>query len=279
MSRIFRIACVCGLNVLLAAAAIGDQGTATGTITLGGKTVALTHAYALARTDTFDKTKQNTLIVLSDAAIPADALWEDFPGLKMAAAGKLHAVEVELNPDHSVKSAALFDQSFVDTEGFYGIENPDFRVKTFDASTVEGKLSSAKPQQLMNRKFEFSGTFRAPILHRPAPSAVGAAAAQTAPGKVVTAFLKAVAAGDRGAIRKLLTAEYGKPLDGPQAKVILETWKMNRPDPATSKIGTVDIRGNSADVVVIDPSKSPDVAAKFSLVLEAGQWRIDSVMM
>ena len=271
-----------GAILLLALAvplqAAGEQGTATGKLTLGGKTTPLTHAYALARPDTFDKTKENVLIVLSDAAIPDDALWEDFPGLKLAAAGRLHAVEVELRFDKSVKSAGVLHEVFVESQSFQGMANPEFHAKTFDAKTVEGTLSSGKPQELMKKQFEFNAAFRAPILHRPAPTATGAAAAQTAPAKVVLAFLNAAGAGDKPAIKKLLTAEYGKPLDGPQGKDVLTLWKTHCPDPATTEIGTVDIRGTSAEVVLVE-KKGGGLAAKFTLVLKDGQWKIDGAMM
>ena len=267
------------LSCLLALpAAAGEQGTATGTLTLGSATTHLTHAYALVRPDTFDKTKENVLVVLSDSAIPDDALWEDFPGLKLASTGKLHAVQVELNADKSVKSAAILHESFVDSQSFQGIENPVFQVATFDGKTVEGKLFSKGPQALAGKKFEFTATFRAPLLRRPAPTATGAAAAQTAPAKVVLAFLQAAAAGDKAAIRKLLTAEYGKPLDGPMAKNIMAAWKAGRPNPATTEISKADIRGTEADVVIADKSTG-NMAAKFTLVLEGGGWKIDSAMM
>jgi hypothetical protein len=131
----------------------------------------------------------------------------------------------------------------------------------------------------MKKKFAFNSTFRAPILHRPPPTAAGAAAAQTAPAKVVMAFLRATGAGDKSAIRNLLTAEYGKPLDGPQSKNILAAWKMQHANAATTEIGTVDIKGSSAEVVIIDKSKGGATSGKFTLVLEGGQWRIDSVMI
>jgi hypothetical protein len=256
-----------------------EHGTAAGTLTLGSATTHLTHAYALARPDTFDKTKENVVVVLSDAAIPDDALWEDFPGLKLAAAGKLHAIQVEINADRSVKSAAIFHDAFVDSQSFQGIASPVFEAATFDGTTVEGKLASGAPEELVSKSFEFTATFRAPVLHRPAPTATGAAAAQTPPARIVLAFLQAAGAGDKGAIRKLLSAEYGKPLDGPRAKDILAAWKMSLPDPTTTEISTVDVRGTSAEVVMVNTSRPGDLAAKFTLVLESGAWRIDSAMM
>jgi hypothetical protein len=275
----FRTASVCALAFFLfAAAAPGEEGTASGKLTVGGKTTPLSHAYALARKDTFDKTKENVLIVLSDVAIPDDALWEDFPGLKMAAAGKLHAVEVELNADKSVKQGGIVHGDFVDSQGYIGTQAPEFKAKTFDAKTVEGSFSSGKPQVFQNKKFEYVAIFRAPVLHRPLPAATGAAAAQSAPGKVVMEFLKAAASGDKAAIKKLLAADYGKALDGPNGKAILDHWKMNHPDPVKTPIDVVNIHGSSADVLMT-PKASGYPAAKFTLVLEGGRWRIDSVMM
>ena len=270
---------VASLVCLVSLSAAAEQGTVTGTLTFGGATARLTHAYALARPDTLDKTKENVLVVLADAAIPDDALWEDFPGLKLAAAGKLRAVQVEFNADRSVKSAAVLDATFVDSQAFQGIAEPVFRAATFDGKTVEGQLSSAAPQELANKTFEFTATFRAPVLHRPAPAASGKAAAQTPPAKVVLAFLKAAAAGDEAAIRKLLTAEYRKPLDGPNAEAILAAWKTHGLDPATTEISTVDIRGAEAEVNFVDKSNGGGTAAKFTLALVGGEWKIDSAML
>jgi len=270
-----RYACLSGLVfLLLAVAASGDDGVASGKFTLGGKAVALTHAYAVARPDTFDKSQENVLIVLSDAPIPNDSLWDDFPGLKLAAAGQLHAILVVLNADRSVKSAAILHNAFPDSDSFYGLPTPNVELKTFDGKHVDGKLSSGKPEQLMNKSFDFSATFSAAIQHRPAPTATGAAAgAQTAPGKVVLAFLKAFSAGDKARLRKLLTAEYGKPLDGPKSNDMLKAWRASRPDMGSKEIATVEIHGNTAMVAMTDE------ATKFTLTLEAGEWKIDSAMM
>jgi hypothetical protein len=263
--------------ILFAAVAVADEGVATGKLTLGGKTAALTHAYAVAQPDTFDKTKENVLILLSDVAVPNDSLWDDFPGLKLAGAGQLHAILVVLNADRSVKSASILHNAFPDTDSFYGLPQPKVELKTFDGKHVAGTLSSGKGVQLEKKNFDFSATFSAPILHRPAPTATGAAAAQTAPGKVVLAFLKALSAGDKARMRKLMTAEYGKPLDGPQGQNIVNSWKANRNVPIT-EISAVEIHGQTASVVMVDKA-NPENPPKFTLALEGGEWKIDSTMM
>ena len=106
----------------------------------------------------------------------------------------------------------------------------------------------------------------------------GVAVAQTGPGKVVLAFVKAAATGDKAALRKLMTADYGKPLDGPNGKAILAQWKANPLDPAKTPFGTAFITGNSAEVVLVDKSTGA-MTAKFNLSLAAGEWKIDGAMM
>lgn len=275
MKRPFtRYSCLSGLVLLLlASAAAGDDGVAGGKLTLGGKTAALTHAYAVAQPDTFDSSKENVLVILSDAPIPSDSLWDDFPGLKLAGTGQLHAILVVLNADGSVKSAAILHNAFPDSDSFYGLPTPHVELKTFDGKRADGKMSSGKTEQLMNKSFDFAATFSAPIQHRPAPTATGGAAAQTAPGKVVLAFLEAFSAGDKSRMRKLLTAEYGKPLDGQKGNDIVKAWRAARSDMARQKIATVEIHGNTAMVAMADN------ATKFTLTLEHGEWKIDSAMM
>lgn len=244
--------------LLFATAAFADDGTASGKLTVNGKTTPLTHAYALARANT-------TMLLLSDAVVPDETLWDDFPGLKLALAGKLHAVEVELNADGSVKAAGIAHEAYKGL-GYHGTSNPLLKLKTFDAKAIDGSISGTG----------FSATFHAPLLHRPAPTASGAAGAQTEPGKAVLAFLNVVGSGNKAAIRKLLSADYGKPLDGPNAKIILENWKANHPDPAKMTFTSVHITGNTAEVKMHEGDGGD---ATFNLVLEGGQWKIDGAMM
>ena len=83
-------------TALVAAGAGPDEGTAAGQLVVGGKQTALAHAYARAHPDPFDKTKERTVVVLSDVSLPPEEFLEQFPGLKLAAKGKAHIVTVEL---------------------------------------------------------------------------------------------------------------------------------------------------------------------------------------
>jgi hypothetical protein len=259
----------------LAATAGAQEGTASGTLTVAGKTTPLTHVYARAQKGFFDATKEDILVILSDVAIPEDALSDEFARHKMAADGTLHGVEVVLAPDKQAVSGGLLHEAFAETQGYVSVAGMhEFQAKTFDGKVVEGTLSTSKPNTFMNKTFEYTATFRAPVWHRPPPTATGAAAAQTAPGKAVLAFLKVARSGDKAAIKNLMSGEAGKELDGPNSKELIEMLKMMTPNPATAQIDTVDIKGNAAQVTVVEKSKDGSVTSNFTLVLEGGQWKI-----
>jgi hypothetical protein len=256
------------------AAPAADEGTASGTLTIAGKTTSLLHAYARTQKGFFDKTKEDILIILSDVAIPEEALADQFLRHKMAAEGQLHGVEVVLDSEKQAVSGGLLHKAFAETQGYVSVSGMhQFQAKTFDAKMIEGKLSTRKPDEFMNKTFEYAATFSAPVWRRPPPTATGPAAAQTAPGKAALAFLKAAWSGDKSAIKKLLTVDAGKELDGPRGKEMLEMLKAITPNPDTAQIDTVDIKGNSAEVTFVEISKDSTVTSHFSLSLEDGQWK------
>jgi hypothetical protein len=265
-------------TVLLSAVgvALGDEaGTASGKLTVDGQTTPLTYAYARAGKSFFDPGKEDILIILSDVPIPEAALSDVFARHAMAVEGKLHAVEVSLNSEKQAVSGGLLHEAFSQTQGFVSVTGMHkFEAKTFDGKLVEGKLSMDKPDEFMKKTFQYSATFRAPVWHRPPPTASGAAAAQTAPGKAAIVFLKAAKAGKPADLKKILSAELSKQLDGPEGKNMLEGLKAMTPDPAIAQIESVDIQGNTAEVTVVEKSKDGSATSTIKLALEGGQWRV-----
>lgn len=268
---VFALATLC----LAMSAAGAEEGTANGKLTVAGKTTLLSHAYARAQKGFFDKSKEDIRVILSDVAIPDEALADEFALQKMAADGKLHAIEVVLGQDKQAVSGGLLHEAFDKTQGYVSVSGMhDFEAKTFDAKNVEGTLSMKKPDSFMNKQFEYSATFRAPVWHRPPPTATGAAAAATAPGKAVLAFLKAARSGNKAALKTLMTAEAGKALDGPRSDDMVTMLKTMAPNPATAQIDEVDIAGNTAKVSVVEKSKDGSATSNFTMVLENGQWKV-----
>jgi hypothetical protein len=281
--RVGRLALVSLLvlpTALVAAGAGPDEGTATGQLVVGGKQTALAHTYARAQPDTFDKTKERIIVVLSDTPLPPEEFLEQFPGLNLAAKGKAHVVSVELNADKAVTSGSILHDAFAATESFCGAGTHVFKAKTFDSKVVEGTLGTEKPVEFEKKKFEYKATFRVPVWRRPAPTATGAAAAQTAPGKAALAFVKAATSGDKAATKKLLTpdAEAAKALDGPQAKDVLKMLGMVNPKPAVAKVENVWVLGSGAEVTI--SGKAADEATSHTLILAlvGNEWLVAQEM-
>ena len=281
--RVGRLALVSLLvlsTALVAAGAGPDEGTATGQLVVGGKQTALAHAYARAQPDPFDKAKERTVVVLSDVSLPPEEFLEQFPGLNLAAKGKAHLVTVELKGDGTIVAASMLHDAFAATDSFLGAGTPVFKAKTFDGKVVDGTLGTEKPVEFDKKKFEYKATFRAPVWRRPPPTATGAAAAQTAPGKAALAFVKAATSGDKAATKKLLTpdAEAAKALDGPQAKDVLKMLGMVNPKPAVAKVENVWVLGSGAEVTI--SGKAADEATSHTLILAlvGSEWLVTQEM-
>jgi hypothetical protein len=260
-----------------AAAAGPDEGTVTGQLTVGGKATPLAHAYVRVGRDQLEKTKERFLVVFSDVALPPEEFLEQFPGLSLAQKGKAHVVTVELKPDKSVASGAILHSAFAESDSFYGSGTNVFTPKTFDGKVVEGSLATQKPGESGKIKFEYKATFRASAWRRPAPTATGAAAAQTPQGKAALAFIKAVTSGDKAATKKALApdAEAAKALDGPQAADVLKMLGSINPKPAAAKVENVTVLGNGAEVTVTGPKTADDSTSHtLYVVLVGSEWRV-----
>jgi len=272
---------ICMIGIWLACGPLPAQppadaaGTASGQLTVGGVTTPLTHAYARAAKGFFDPSKEDVLVILSDVPIAEEALEDEFARHNLAAEGKLHAIEVTLNADKEPIGGGLLHEAFSKMQGYVSITGMhQFEAKTFEPSLVEGKLFMSKPSEFLKTSFEYSATFRAPVWRRPPPTASGAAAAETPAGKATIAFLTAARSGNKAAIHKLMTAEAGKELDGPRSKEMLEFLNAATPDPKTARIESVDLKGDTAKVEVVEKSENGSVTSTFTLVLDGGRWKV-----
>jgi uncharacterized membrane protein len=264
------------MNPDLVLAALDERSeTAFGKLTVADKTTPLKYAYARAAKSFFDKTKEDVLVILSDVPIPEEALKDEFARHHLAAEGKLHGVEVLLDAEKQAIGGGLLHEAWKEMSGYVSATGMHvFTPKTFDGKVAEGTLATRKPSEFMSRSFEYKATFSAPVWRRPRPTSSGPAAATSPQGKATVALLKAARSGKRAAMRKTMTAEAARGLDGPRPKEMLELLKRTAPDPATARIDAIDVKGNTAEVTVVDESKDGSVTSTFRLVLEGGQWKV-----
>ena len=250
-------------------------GKADGSFTVGGKTSKLSYAYAIAKKGFFDEKKEDIHVILSDVALSPAALEDEFERMHMARDGKLHGLELTINGEKQVISGTLLHQAFAEYQGSVSATGMhQFDATTFDGKTIAGKLSTSRPSDFQKIPFAYAASFEAAIYRKPPPSMAGAAAKESPQAKAVLAFYKAARSGDAAAVKKTMTPESAKNLEGPQGKEAMEFLKMTSPDPAAAEIESVDAKGDKAEVVVVVRSKDGKETSKISVERVAGQWKV-----
>src|ERR1039457_1021526 len=205
-----------GVSVLASRVAAAE-GKAEGTLTINGTTTNVKYAYASAGPGFFDKTKEDVTVIVSDVPLDAKALEDQFEGIHMADAGKLHAFEITIDGEGKPISTAFRHNGFKGPSPS-GLSSEDvFTTQTLDGKTIDGRYMSAKPHEFFGNTYSFDVSFTADITRKakPVPPTVSeTAAAQKSPqAKVYTDFLKAVQKEDLGAMGQLMTKEQAKNLD------------------------------------------------------------------
>jgi hypothetical protein len=142
------------------------DGTASGTLTVNGKTTPVAYAYAWQEPGFFDKSTMDTHVIVSDVPLDATtALQDPFARGDLADAGKLHAFEITLDASGTPISTAWRHNGF-STPAPSGISTADlFAKEAFDDKIVAGSYKSAAPAEFFGNVSVFDVTFRAAVSH------------------------------------------------------------------------------------------------------------------
>ena len=146
------------LALLLPAVASADEGKVTGKLVIDGKTVKLTHVYALGTTTTSDE--RFVHVIFSDVAISdPDLLLFPDSLLKAVNADQIHAVRLGIDAHKAVDSVDLFDSS-----GWTTIKDPNrLELSSFSQHMVTGRLHLDKPYTDMGGTSDYDLKFTVPL--------------------------------------------------------------------------------------------------------------------
>lgn len=249
-------------------------GTASGVFTVGDQSAKLAYAYAVARRE-FPGDPEKLSIVLSDAPIPEEVLLAGFGMQALAGEGKVHAVEVEIGSDQEPKGGQLYHEvlgkdgsgASLSVSGMH-----HFISHTFDASTVAGKLLMKEGDDFMGTEYYYAATFHATVLRKPPPTYEGAKAALSGPGKVATSFMSAARLGNKLALKKTVTPQMAKQLDGPEGKMLLTMAKASFP--LGMKVVEVTEKGDTAEVVAMKGGKGSRETVRLHALKLDGLWKV-----
>ncbi len=141
------------------------DGKAEGTLTVNGKVTKVAFAYARSVPGFFDKAVNDTLVIVSDVALDAKALGDDFARIKLADKGKLHAFEITIDASGKPISTVWRSNAFKGPAPS-GLSSADVFTKTvLDDKFVEGGYKSAEPGEFFGSTYAFDVTFRAAVSH------------------------------------------------------------------------------------------------------------------
>jgi hypothetical protein len=250
----------------------GELAGSLGTVTVNGKTFPLRHAYAIRGPAFHDEKNEEVKIVLSDVPITAAELEDDFAILKKGHSGKLHAVVARLDLEGNAQTGELYHSLLGElTMALYG--DHVFQAKVFDKQRVAGRLYMPEPRESSGATYTYDAKFDLGVQRHSStlpPTAEGAAAAESGPGKVVLAFVKAASAKDYAVLKPLLSDELIKEFESREGALALQMVYALMPADVT--ITSVTEMGDAAVVKAVSPeSKSP---LTFRTVRVNGVWKM-----
>jgi hypothetical protein len=143
---------------------VAAQNRAEGKLEVEGKPVAITQVYAYAKEGFFDKKKQDVVVLLCDAAVPAPAVRDVFAYKDLVAAGKVHCVRQTIDADKQVINFDVGHQRFGSMGENGGSIEHVFEAQTFDGKTIAGRARTKSPQKsFKDVPYTYDITFSAAI--------------------------------------------------------------------------------------------------------------------
>jgi hypothetical protein len=274
-----RIALLLSFLALALPSLAAGPGTASGTLTVNGKAVKLTHAYAARKKDPFDKTKQVTYVLLADQEVPLAAVHDMGEMMMYDDKHHLNSIEVTFtDDDRQVISVGINSPNLTGMGHFSGVGKQKLELKAIDASHAAGRLYLEKPDDFFKNTYIYDVAFDAPFSAAPKePGAETLKGTQLAPGggepgKAYLAYTKVLAAGDLKALRKALAAERAKSLDDPDFKEMFPLIQAMQAKNIKVTGGAVD--GNTATLLATGKEGDATSNGTIEMVKEGGAWKV-----
>lgn len=281
LARILRLGSVSMILLFAVSVAVaGEPCTASGVYKVNGKETKLTHAYASAKENPFDKSKTDAVILLSDRDLAPGVAGDVFALMKLASAGSLRAIEVRIDPENDVISGQLYHDAFEKFGGSFSATGMhEFTREEGKAGTIGGAISSGGDSEFSDVTWGYSASFRCPIPEKEKPGAAPALAGKPLPanggdpGKAYLAFQKALTAGDVKKLKELASKERAEQMNDPDFAEMLPMIREMQAKDIKITGGSVD--GSTATLLVTGTSDGSQATGTVHLVLEGKQWKVE----
>ncbi|HEX9407115.1 MAG TPA: hypothetical protein VF975_07345 [Thermoanaerobaculia bacterium] len=263
----------------VAAAGYGsDEGSANGTMTVGGKKTTLKYAVARNTPNHLEEGKTDIAVLLSNIPVTVEQFASIGDMMELADSGRLTGVEVEITPDKKIISGTLYSPGFhLQGNSFSAVGMHEFKPTTLKKTALAGKLSTSHNSKFNEVPFSYSATFNASVK---APKAAAAPKLKGTPlpagggeiGKTYLAFSKSVVAGDMAAVRNGVSAERAAQMNSPDFKEMFPLMQAMEPKDIKVTGGAVD--GDTATLIATGTSDGDKASGTISMVREGGKWKV-----
>ena len=227
------------------------ENTAKGSLTVNGKKTEFLHAYAFVRPQGVKNPIKMTL-VLADKPMSAGAVTDP---MERSTAQDRDGVKMLVLGFSDDKSLAEFRTNINAHLSGRIIPAHQVTFDTFSDRALKGRAFTASEEPLGNvpGTYSFDVQFNVVAMSTPrAPDAAGAKGWETPQGKVLAEFLRAAQSGNVAALKRVMTAESFKELDGPGSADNLQWLKRLSPDPKKVKFESLRVYGNVSKVMLVD---------------------------
>lgn len=263
------------IGLFLAVLASAADGTASGKLTIQGKTFELKHVYAREVADAFDKTANAVEVVITSAPVPEEARGDTGLMMDLYRAGKFHGVKCEYRPDGSGVGVVIMSNAY---DGSISVSRSgdSYAPKVLTKERIEGALvweeSTLGP---WTYSFEFTfATDIAPRVIEAEPTPEDTAKAQGLSSvKAFLALMAAIHKGDKAGILAAMPEEQRAMMDGPDFQQMLEMAQAMTPKEI--KVLKATEEGAKATLVVVGVDDGTPIRGKSYMEKDAaGAWRL-----
>ncbi len=264
-----------GIGLLLSAALLplgaAAQNTVQGSITVNGKKTDFLHAYAYTRPAGV-KDMVKTTLILTDKPLPAAAVTDKMERMTAQRQDGIKLLEVGFNDGKDIVS---FNPEVDALKGSRVNSAHKATLDTFSDQALKGRLFTESELQIRNAPgtYSFDVQFNVAMTAPRVPDAAGAKGWETPQGKALAQYLRAARAGDKAALKRVITADAVKELDGVQSAEIMKSMK-SEPDPKTADLESLVVEGNVSKIKVVQRFKDGKATSNYQLQRVGDAWLV-----
>ncbi len=245
-----------------------------GQLTIAGETTRLNFAYALAEANSFDDTKEDITVILTDNPITDFAVTSFGERVMPSQQGKLQSVEVRINPNKKIDSVLILNTGIIIN---YSGTLPDdvAELTTFTDDRIEGKVYLKNPIDISGQSLLYEASFKADIqrkIQKGAPTPDDMKKAVNSPqAAAYTAFKEVIYSGDVKKVIPLVTADTAEMLASDQGERMMKF--MSSMLPTDTKFLRVTVTGETAVLETTGKVDGQPVSAVIDMLDEDGAWK------